>query len=79
MAIEINFLYLVWHVLFVLSDLSTNTKDRHVALGIQIVNHDPIVERFLGTIAEKVGSDLPAYRNHIYRVLTYASHFLGPD
>ena len=50
-----------------------------MALGIQIVNHDPIVERFLGTIAEKVGSDLPAYRNHIYRVLTYASHFLGPD
>ncbi len=50
-----------------------------MASGIQIVNHDPIVERFLETIAEKVGGDLPAYRNHIYRVLTYASHFLGPD
>jgi hypothetical protein len=46
---------------------------------IAIVDHDAIVERFIGVIADDVGTDLPAYRNHIYRVLTYALHFLGDD
>ncbi len=46
---------------------------------IAIVDHDETVERFLGAVAEAVGADLPAYRNHIYRVLTYALHFLGDD
>jgi hypothetical protein len=46
---------------------------------IQPITHDPTVERFLPLIAEAVGPDLPSYRNHIYRVLSYAQHFLGDD
>ncbi len=46
---------------------------------IAIVDHDETVDRFIGVIADAVGADLPAYRNHIYRVLTYALHFLGDD
>jgi hypothetical protein len=46
---------------------------------IQPIINDLTVERFLPQIAEAVGSDLPAYRNHIYRVLSYAQHFLGEN
>ena len=40
---------------------------------------DPTVERFLPHIAAEVGPDFTAYRNHIYRVLSYATHFLGDE
>ncbi|PTS90678.1 MULTISPECIES: phosphohydrolase [unclassified Caulobacter] len=46
---------------------------------IQPIVSDPTVERYLPMVAEAVGPDLAAYRNHIYRVLSYASHFLGDD
>ena len=46
---------------------------------IQPIHNDKTVELFLPHIADAVGSDLPAYRNHIYRVLSYAQHFLGDD
>jgi len=46
---------------------------------IAIVDHDETVERFIGLVARDVGTDLPAYRNHIYRVLTYALHFREDD
>ena len=46
---------------------------------IGIIDHDDVVERELATLAEAIGSDLPAYRNHIYRVLTYAMHFLNGE
>jgi hypothetical protein len=46
---------------------------------IAIVDHDQTVERFIGVVADALGDDLPAYRNHIYRVLTHALHFLGDD
>lgn len=47
--------------------------------SITIVAHDPTVEQELGRIAGSLGADLPAYRNHVYRVLTYALHFLNGD
>jgi hypothetical protein len=40
---------------------------------------EPTVERYLPMVAEAVGPDFAAYRNHIYRVLSYALHFLGDD
>ncbi|MBB2173972.1 phosphohydrolase [Gluconacetobacter asukensis] len=46
---------------------------------IKIVRHDETVERELATLAGVIGADLPAYRNHIYRVLTYALDVLGED
>ena len=46
---------------------------------IQPIFSDPTVERHLPLIAEAVGRDFAAYRNHIYRVLSYALHFLGDD
>lgn len=46
---------------------------------IKIISNDDTVERELAMLADMIGADLPAYRNHIYRVLTYAMHFLGGD
>lgn len=46
---------------------------------ISPIDNDPIVEAELALLADKLGDDLPAYRNHIYRVLSYAMHFLGGD
>ncbi|MFM8749318.1 hypothetical protein [Rhabdaerophilum sp.] len=46
---------------------------------IEPIVSDPAVERYLPQIADAVGTDFAAYRNHIYRVLSYAVHFLGDD
>lgn len=46
--------------------------------AIAIVTEDETIERFLPIVSDVVGADLPAYRNHLYRVLTYALHFEGP-
>lgn len=48
-------------------------------MAITIVTNNPIVETFLPTLREAVGGDYDPYRNHIYRVLTYALHFLASD
>jgi hypothetical protein len=44
---------------------------------IQIIDSDPTVERQLAQLKPMIGADFGGYRNHIYRVLTYAMHFLG--
>jgi hypothetical protein len=46
---------------------------------IQPITTDPTVERFLPLVADVLGADLPAYRHHIYRVMSYARHFLGEN
>ena len=46
---------------------------------IEPIVSDPTVERYLPQIADSVGTDFAAYRNHIYRVLSYAAHFLGDN
>lgn len=44
---------------------------------MEIIESDAVVEAELAHLAARIGPDLPAYRNHIYRVLTYALHFVG--
>lgn len=44
---------------------------------IEIRLERPRVEDQLGRYAEAIGDDLPGYRNHVYRTITYAMHFLG--
>ena len=36
----------------------------------------PHVEELLGRFENLIGKDFPGYRNHIYRTITYAMHFL---
>lgn len=36
----------------------------------------PHVEELLGRYEKLIGKDFPGYRNHIYRTITYAMHFL---
>lgn len=45
--------------------------------GIVIKIERPRIDGILATYAPRIGGDLPAYRNHVYRVVTYAMHFLG--
>ena len=47
--------------------------------SIEIVESSPRVEGLLAPYRECIGTDFPGYRNHIYRVLTYAMHFLDQD
>lgn len=47
--------------------------------GIVIKTERPRIDGILATYAPRIGGDLPAYRNHVYRVVTYAMHFLGGD
>ena len=48
-------------------------------MSIAVIDHDSIIERELALVRDQVGADFPGYRNHVYRVLTYALHFLGGD
>lgn len=53
-----------------LSSVMTSTN-------ITIIHHSERVEQLLSRYADALGPDHKAYRAHIYRVLTYAMHFLG--
>jgi len=37
----------------------------------------PRVEELFAPFSESIGDDFPSYRNHVYRAITYAMHFLG--
>jgi len=39
----------------------------------------PRVEALLKPYKEQIGDDYPAYRNHVYRAITYAMYFLDND
>jgi hypothetical protein len=42
-----------------------------------VITSDPLVETRLSKYKDIIGDDFDAYRNHIYRVLSYSLHFLG--
>uniref|UniRef100_A0A7R9V3G7 HD domain-containing protein n=1 Tax=Chlamydomonas euryale TaxID=1486919 RepID=A0A7R9V3G7_9CHLO len=44
---------------------------------ITIITTSPVVEEHLSPFKDVIGQDYEAYRNHVYRVLTFALHFLG--
>lgn len=46
---------------------------------IQVIDHSDRVERLFAPYRDIIGDDYPAYRGHVYRVITYAMHFLGGD
>jgi hypothetical protein len=48
-------------------------------MPIAVIDHDDIVERELAPLRERIGADFSGYRNHVYRVLTYAMHFLDGE
>lgn len=45
----------------------------------RIPTHRPHVEAILSRYADTIGPDYAGYRNHVYRAITYAMHFLGQD
>jgi hypothetical protein len=46
---------------------------------IEIITNAKDVEEYLLPYRDLIGSDYPGYRGHIYRVLTYALHFLKAE
>ena len=44
---------------------------------IMIKLERPFGEELLGRYENLIGKDFPSYRNHVYRTITYAMHFLG--
>ncbi len=47
--------------------------------SIEIIAHSDRVEHLLAPYKEHLGDDFCAYRGHVYRVITYAMHFLDGD
>ena len=45
--------------------------------AIEIKLHRPRVEELFAPYEQMIGQDLPGYRNHVYRTITYAMHFLN--
>lgn len=48
------------------------------AAGIDIVTRSEGIELWLAPYREVLDADFDGYRGHVYRVLSYAMHFLGP-
>ncbi|WP_028022142.1 hypothetical protein [Enterovibrio calviensis] len=46
---------------------------------IKIKRLRPHVEEILARYQAEIGQDFNGYRNHVYRTITYAMHFLGND
>ncbi|BBM66841.1 hypothetical protein VA249_34870 [Vibrio alfacsensis] len=46
---------------------------------IDIKLERPRVEFLFAKYKEQIGDDFPGYRNHVYRAITYAMHFLDND
>jgi len=46
---------------------------------IVITTHRPWLEEIFAPYVETIGGDYPGYRNHVYRTVTYAMHFLDND
>ena len=46
---------------------------------IKIIDHSDRIERLLEPFRTVIGDDYSAYRGHVYRITTYAMHFLGGD
>ena len=46
---------------------------------IDIQLERPRVEMLFARYKDQIGDDYPGYRNHVYRTITYAMHFLGND
>ena len=46
---------------------------------IEIQLERPRVEMLFARYKDQIGDDYPGYRNHVYRTITYAMHFLGND
>lgn len=47
--------------------------------GILIQSNRPRVEELFGPYRNLIGDDFDGYRNHVYRTITYAMHFLNND
>ncbi len=47
--------------------------------NIEIITYSDRVEALFSPYREIIGEDFLGYRNHVYRVLTYAMHFLNQD
>ena len=45
--------------------------------AITIKKERPFVEELFARYETLIGRDFPGYRNHVYRTITYAMHFLG--
>ena len=45
--------------------------------SIQIKTNRPRVEEILNRYKPQIGNDFAGYRNHVYRTITYAMHFLN--
>ena len=46
---------------------------------IKICLERPRVEELFARYQDVIGEDFPGYRNHVYRTITYAMHFLDDD
>ena len=49
------------------------------AHAVRIIDHSDRIERLLQPFKDQLRDDYQAYRGHVYRVVTYAMHFLDQD
>ena len=74
-----NIVVLAVAALVALVMFSPDRSDPTLKSPIKVIKSDDEVERFLRKYKSTIGDDYEGYRGHIYRVMTYAMHFLGSD
>ena len=42
---------------------------------IVVIKESAVVEKYLSKYRDEIGEDYNGYKNHIYRVMSYAHHF----
>ena len=66
-------------VLICLIGFKIRQVDTTLGRDIKIYSELATIENHLDEFKDLIGSDFPGYRGHIYRVLTYAMHYLEND
>ena len=59
--------------------ITYTTLGESVMTEIEIKSERPLVEELLARYENTIGEDFLGYRNHVYRTITYAMHFLERD
>ena len=78
-SIMAGFLLFIFALVAGVAFYAVQYQDPTLKGDIKVVKYNKDVEDLLINYQTVIGSDLEAYRNHIYRVLTYSLHILGND
>ena len=74
-----NYRYFILGALIAVAVYLLRCENDKLSSPITVIQHADEVEKYLTEHKTEIGEDYDAYRGHIYRVLSYAMHYLNGD